>query len=194
MTRRAETIPADYFDALYAADPDPWHFRSSDYEREKYQATLDALSRPHYRQVFEVGCSIGVLTRQLAARCDALLAVDGSEIALAAARTANADLDNVRFERRMIPADFPSGRFDLILLSEVLYYLEPQDLARTATCCLDALLPDGEIILCHWLGETDYPLPGLRATEFFLDVALKRPLTHAVLRQETYRLDRLVAR
>ncbi|RYI86437.1 MAG: hypothetical protein EON47_22590, partial [Acetobacteraceae bacterium] len=79
------TLPATYFDALYAATPDPWAFASSDYEREKYAATLAALPRPHYARVLEIGCSIGVLTRMLAGRGDAVVALDVAETALAAA-------------------------------------------------------------------------------------------------------------
>ena len=35
-----------YFEQLYASDPDPWRFATSDYERDKYAATLDALPPP----------------------------------------------------------------------------------------------------------------------------------------------------
>ena len=193
MSRRRETIPADYFDALYRADPDPWRFKTSDYERDKYRATLAALTRPRYPRALEVGCAIGVLTRQLAGRCDRLLAIDGSPTALAAAEAECAGLDAVEFSCRTVPAGFPEGRFDLIVLSEVLYYLVPADLEIVATRCFDALRPGGEIILCHWLGETDYPLTGDAASELFGAAALKRPLARQRLADETYRLERLQA-
>ena len=32
-----------YFERLYARDPDPWRFATSEYERDKYAATLAAL-------------------------------------------------------------------------------------------------------------------------------------------------------
>ncbi|MFC7609312.1 SAM-dependent methyltransferase [Teichococcus aestuarii] len=70
MTHPTGSLPAAYFEALYAADPDPWRFRDSAYEAGKYAATLAALERPRYGRVLEVGCSIGVLTKQLAGRCD----------------------------------------------------------------------------------------------------------------------------
>lgn len=193
MSRRRETIPADYFDALYRSDPDPWGFRTSAYEQEKYEATLAALSRPRYGRALEVGCAIGVLTRQLAARCDRLLAIDGSETALAAARIECDGIAAVDFACGTVPADFPAGGFDLIVLSEVLYYLVPADLEAVAARCLGALQPDGEVILCHWLGETDYPLTGEAASDLFVSAALKRPLVHRRLVEATYRLERLQA-
>ena len=68
MTRRRVTIPGDYFEALYASSPDPWHFATSDYERRKYAKTLDAIGHVA-GEAFEIGCSIGIFTRALAARC-----------------------------------------------------------------------------------------------------------------------------
>jgi 2-polyprenyl-3-methyl-5-hydroxy-6-metoxy-1,4-benzoquinol methylase len=193
VSRREETIAADWFDALYRSDPDPWRFRTSDYERDKYKATLEALSRPHYEQALEVGCAIGVLTRQLAARCDRVLAIDGSETALDAARRECADAGNVTFACRMVPDGFPKGHYDLIVLSEVLYYLADQDLAIVATQCCDALLPGGEIVLCHWLGETDYPLTGRDASDGFAAVALRRSLERERLAEGDYLLERFRA-
>ncbi len=194
MTRRADTIAPDYFEAMYRADPDPWRFRTSDYEREKYAATLGALTRPRYGRALEIGCSIGVFTAALAPRCDALLAVDGSATALATARAAYAALTHVRFEDRIVPDAFPEGRFDLVVLSEVLYYLHPRDLGRVAAQCLEALEPGGDLVLCHWLGETDYPLTGQQATDLFVRAMPTPPFVHAVLRDATYRLDRLAYR
>ncbi len=191
MTRRTGTIAPTWFEGLYRADPDPWRFASSAYERDKYAATLGGLTRPRYGRALEVGCSIGVFTARLAPRCDALLAIDGSATALAAAAKACADAPHVRFEERIVPDGFPDGDFDLIVLSEVLYYLHAADLDRVAERCAAALNPGGDLLLCHWLGETDYPLTGLEATERFVAAALRPPLVHAVLHDATYRLDRL---
>ena len=52
-----------YFEQLYSRDPDPCRFATSEYERSKYAATLAAVPGQH-QSCFEVGCSIGVLTRQ----------------------------------------------------------------------------------------------------------------------------------
>ncbi|MFC7553283.1 class I SAM-dependent DNA methyltransferase [Pseudoroseomonas wenyumeiae] len=142
--------------------PRPWKFRSSPYEAAKYKATLAALPRARYGSVLEIGCSIGVLTRMLAPRCDRLLALDGSARALADARRHCAGLAQVSFAQREIPRQWPRGRHDLILFSEVLYYLDEEDLARTATLALRALRPGGEVLLVHWTGTTDYPFRAMR--------------------------------
>ena len=60
MTRRTRSIEPAYFEALYRESADPWHFETSDYERAKYSATLDACGPWRRGRILEVGCSIGV--------------------------------------------------------------------------------------------------------------------------------------
>ncbi|ABD08793.1 NodS [Rhodopseudomonas palustris HaA2] len=189
MSRKTATIPPDYFEQKYIADIDPWRFRSSAYEREKYQSTIEALGRSRYDRGLEVGCSIGVLTGLLAPRCDTLLAIDASPTAITAARETQPP--NVTFAVATLPNDFPPGDFDLIVLSEVLYYFDSDDLQRVAALSVKALRPGGQIIMCHWLGETDYPLTGQAASDQFADAVAVRLPARAIVRDATYRLERL---
>lgn len=191
MSRKTETIPPEYFEEKYRGDIDPWQFRSSDYEREKYRATIGALSHPRYAHALEVGCSIGIFTALLAQRCDLVTAIDASATAIAAARETG--IPNATFDVRMLPRDFPAGQYDLIVLSEVMYYFVEADLKKVAAQCMEALTPDGEIVLCHWLGETNYPLTGEAASELFADAVALRLPKRALLRDEVYRLERFAA-
>jgi SAM-dependent methyltransferase len=191
------TLPPEYFDHVYQANRDPWNFETSPYEREKYAATLAALPRPHYAEAFEIGCSLGVLTAQLAPRCGHLLAVDVSEAALAQARARCAELPQVEIRLMQVPNEFPSQSFDLILLSEVGYYWSPDDLARATEKLIAALLPGGQLLLVHWTPPVhDYPLTGDDVHEFFLTKSeAEGPLRHlAGQRREQYRLDLLEKR
>lgn len=141
-----------FFDELYAGDPDPWGFATSEYEAAKYDATIAALEGRRYPRGLEIGCSIGILTERLSQHVDDLLAVDVSTAALAQARARN---PHVRVERREIPEEFPDGRFDLIVCSEVLYYLDGPAFAST----LDHL--HGTVLAVHWRHPTQrYPLRG----------------------------------
>ncbi len=186
MSRRTQSIEPDYFEALYAADPDPWRFATSDYERDKYAATLAALPPRQFAAGLEVGCSIGILTRQLAARCAALLSLDVAEAALARARER---CPGVAFERRAVPGEWPPGRFDLIVLSEVLYYLDEADIRKTVAHATTALEPGGCILAVHYLGETDYPSTGDQAAEWLIDASGLSPAFQ--VRGPGYRIDRL---
>jgi cyclopropane fatty-acyl-phospholipid synthase-like methyltransferase len=169
MSGRRPTLRPEYFDTLYAADLDPWKFATSPYERGKYTLTLDAMPQPRYRSALEVGCSIGILTRSLASRCDAVVAIDAAQIPLAEARRRCADLPGVRFERMFVPEQWPDGAFDLILLSEVIYYLSHNDVGRLAARVANSLAKGGSVILVHWTGPTNYPLSGDEAAALFIE-------------------------
>jgi cyclopropane fatty-acyl-phospholipid synthase-like methyltransferase len=168
MTRRTSTLNPAYFEAIYSCDADPWRFTSSPYERAKYALTLSALPKPHYKSALEVGCSIGVLSREISSRCESLLSTDAAEAPLLEARRLCADLQNIRFERMFAPSQWPDGRFDLIVLSEIIYFLDAVDVAELAKRVKNSLSPGCDIVLVHWLGRTDYPLTGDEASELFI--------------------------
>jgi SAM-dependent methyltransferase len=144
-----------YFDALYERSDDPWSFETSAYERDKYDRTIASLGGRRYESALEIGCSVGVLTADLATVTQALLATDVSEKALARARARNRRNANVRFERRVLPGDFPPGAFDLIVLSEVGYYWSDADLDLARDRFAGALVPGGDLALVHFLPKVD---------------------------------------
>jgi SAM-dependent methyltransferase len=181
-----------YFEQMYATDPDPFQYATSPYEKRKYAATIAALPRARFRRGFEPGCSIGVLTQKLAARCARLLAVDISDTSLAAARKRCRDMRNVRFRRMLVPDEWPVETFDLIVLSEVLYYQSAPDQRRTVNRTLRSLRVDGVVVLVHWLGETGTARSGDQAANQFIRQARRRLRVVSRKRNPGYRLDILV--
>ncbi|MEZ4523933.1 MAG: SAM-dependent methyltransferase [Thermomicrobiales bacterium] len=145
----------DYFEEIYKEGPDPWGFEQDDYELDKYRATIRALSRERYHSAFEIGCSVGVLTEQLAARCDLLLAVDIVEAPLERARERCRDLSGVRFARMQVPHEFPEETFDLIVLSEVAYYWSSADVELAVDLSIQRLNLRGQLLLVHWRPEIE---------------------------------------
>jgi trans-aconitate methyltransferase len=182
-------ITPAYFDQLYAADPDPWRFATSAYERAKYLVTLAALPARRFASGLEVGCSIGVLTRLLAAQCDRLLGVDVSAAPLVQARRSCADLRHVNFRQARVPVEWPAGRFDLIVLSEVLYFLSPAQIAATARRLEGCLLPGAAVVAVNWLGDTDTECDGDAAAELMIAATRGRLTRRLQLRMPRYRLD-----
>lgn len=151
------TLPPAYFDDHYADNPDPWGFEERWYEQRKYALTLAALPRPHYRRGFEAGCSNGVLTEQLASRCDQLIACDVAAAAVSTARRRVAGPD-VDVRQASIPTQWPEGSFDLIVLSEVGYYLDVGDLTTLGSHVGSSMTEGGHLIAVHWKPQVpDYP-------------------------------------
>ena len=178
-----------HFDRLYAGDPDPWQFATSEYERDKYAATLAALPRPRYARCFEVGCSIGVFTQQLTAHCDEILGVDVADAALRQAEARCAGLPGVTFANMVLPGTWPDGGFDLVIFSEVLYYLGIPGLQDSARRTVDCLQPGGAVILVNWRGPTDGACTGEEAADLFTAACAPKLRTTKLVRAEKYRLD-----
>jgi trans-aconitate methyltransferase len=138
-----------YFNAIYQNE-DPFAYRTRWYEARKRALTLASLPQEHYLRAWELGCSNGVLTAALAPRCARLLATDVSEEAVTAARRTLAGHPHVTVERAHHPQDWPDGRFDLIVVSELGYYLDPAQMQAMAARLVASLDPQGVLIACHW--------------------------------------------
>lgn len=159
MTTSSRPLRLDdsYFERVYARSSDPWGFETRWYEKRKYALTLAALPRPRYRRAFEPGCAGGVLTAELSTRCDALVAFEPVPRIASRARE-RAPAADVRVGA--LPEDWPEGRFDLVVASEVLYYVEPEGFFTLSANLEASLEPGGHLVAVHWRLETDYPMRG----------------------------------
>ncbi len=141
-----------YFDELYGASDDPYSVRTRWYEQRKRALLMAALPNPRYRRAFEPGCGVGELTVELAGRCDTVLASDFSEQAVRVTRQRTGDMAHVQVERQTLPADWPRHvlSFDLIVLSELAYFLDESRVQELARCCGRSLVADGTLVACDW--------------------------------------------
>ena len=187
--RKLASLDTAYFDGLYAAKSDPWDFASSDYEAKKYDATIAALASERASRALEVGCSIGILTRRLAKLCDALLATEVSLAALDQAKSLCADLSNIDFRMVSGASQGFDGAYDLIVLSEVVYYWDDDDLDLVAGGIRRTLAPGGRILLVHYVLETDYPKSGDDAVAALGDRLGAFVSSEITRRDAAYRLD-----
>ena len=188
--RRTETIEASYFDELFRDNPDPWRFRTSRYEASKYCATLAALSGRRYGNALEVGCANGVFTRKLAACCQTLTAVDISVEAIAIARHECQGTDHVSFKATdFLSNPFPATSFDLMVLSEVVYYWSDAAIVQAANILSQCRRAGGSLLLVHWTGPTDYPQSGDEAVLKLQDQLGGLVQTIRSDRHRAYRLD-----
>jgi len=185
MTRTVLSLEA--FEARYSGGEDPWSFATDPYELERYETTLASLQRPMYETVYEPGCSIGVLTTRLAAISRRVIATDFAPSAIAQAKARCRQLPNVEFLCEDLRTFIPAEPLDLIVFSEIGYYFSTNELAKLAVDLAGALVPHGEFIAVHWLGNSDdHVLHGNRVHETLRE---SLPLTPA--RAEFHRGFRL---
>ncbi|WP_397453312.1 SAM-dependent methyltransferase [Pseudomonas sp. NA-150] len=145
------SLSPEYFEHMFNASDDPWSFRTRWYEKRKRELTLASLPHQRYQRVFEPACANGELSALLAGRCDSLLCQDLNQTAVKLARSRLREYGNVRVEHGRIPEDWPTGRFDLIVLSEVGYFLNAAEWQQVIEQTLLSLSPEGGIMACHWL-------------------------------------------
>lgn len=140
-----------YFDALYALNQgDPWHYEQRWYEQRKRQICKALLPKLHFESAIEIGCSNGMLSQELAPHTGELICLDANTTAIQLAQQRLQDYSHVSFVQGIVPEDLPERKFQLIVLSEVLYYLDQAALEKLTHWLQHALDAEGCILACHW--------------------------------------------
>lgn len=147
---------SQYFEAMYEESDDPWDYANRWYEKRKRQICMSVLPKMSFEHALEIGCANGFLSELLAKRCQKLLCIDANPKAIQLAKQRLENADHVEFKQQRIPNEFPIGSFDLIVVSEILYYLSKSEV----TACLEKiktlLSKEGVVLSCHWR----YPIEG----------------------------------
>lgn len=142
------------FETRYRRESDPWGYTTSAYERDKYRATLDACGWPavgeRWNSALELGSSIGVFSALLAPRCRSLVTIDAAPTAVDDARRRLGDQPTVTALVGHIPREIPRRTYDLVVASEILYYLEPPDLDMTLDVLCRCTRPGARLVAVHW--------------------------------------------
>jgi SAM-dependent methyltransferase len=146
-------VSAAAFEARYRRNADPWRTLSDPGELAKLEHALALCGPGPFASALELGCGIGGLTARLAPRSRRLLALDGAPTAIAATAERLAPLPGARAVVADLPDGLPDGRFDLVVASEVLYYLAPAELDAAIGRLRGALVPGGRIVAVHWTGR-----------------------------------------
>jgi SAM-dependent methyltransferase len=188
---RDQKTSAEFFEAKYKDKSDPWDFAHSEYELQRYDATIAALSHHRYARAFEPGCSVGVLTERLAGLCDEVEAIDFSSTAVAQAARRCVHLKGVDVRCISLPDRMPIKGADLVVLSEIGYYFTPEEWRALSTIIIDDLQPGATLLAVHWLGTSDDHCMNGEDVHEILAANKRLSLEHSE-RHPAFRLDRWV--
>ena len=139
---------------LFRREEDPYGYFSHPHELGKQALAETMLAGRRYARALEIGCAEGAFTRRLARLCGEVLAVDISPTALSRAREWLKDVGNVRFlQANARELDF-SPDWDLIVVSEFLYYIEKKplpagELDRFLSRLAGLVAPGGRVLVLH---------------------------------------------
>jgi SAM-dependent methyltransferase len=141
----------DALEQLHDEEADPWGVETRWYERRKRELVLAMLPRKAFDRALELGCSTGALAEALASRSHSVVAVDRSTTAVAAAGRRFQGVDHVQVVALDVPREWPEGGpYDLVVVSEVGYFMSPLGLENLVGRVADTLTLDGVVVLCHW--------------------------------------------
>ena len=183
-----DAVPADHFDTMFDESSDPWGYDDEPYERDRFARTAAALNDQRYEFALELGCANGALTEHLAPLCQQLLATDVSSSALAAAQRRVGTLANVILRQASLPRQVPDGEFDLIVASDMLYYLGLEGVVSLMGELDRRAAPGCRLLIASYLGETDTRLTGEMSSETAIAHLPRWRRTHAE-RTDRLRID-----
>lgn len=131
--------------------PDPWRLSTNPFELRRYQIMDGMLARAAAKGAargLEIGCAAGEFTERLVHHCASLHVVDVLPEALERCRKRIGAAPHVRYSVADISEPLPGDEvYDVVVLSEVTYYLGPRDAVRTAMEHVARLVaPGGSII------------------------------------------------
>jgi glycosyltransferase involved in cell wall biosynthesis/peptidoglycan/xylan/chitin deacetylase (PgdA/CDA1 family) len=146
-----------FFETLFSKNPDPWKY-THPYEQTKYEFTLSLLPPGQINNALELASAEGHFTAQLAPKVTNLIAADISKVALERTAERCKDFNHIRYQQLDIVKDELPGRFDLIVCSEVLYYVGGlTELQLVADKFAAALSLDGYLLMAHAHQIVDEP-------------------------------------
>jgi SAM-dependent methyltransferase len=177
----------EFFEDLWRQG-DYWQLETSPFDRLRYDRQLELLGDRRYERALEIGCGAGVFTRDLATLADEVVAIDISEAAIERARETGAP-PNVTFRVAdvMELAWEREGTFDLVVITETIYYMGWQhtffDVAWFAIGVHTATAPGGRLLSANTLIENGLLDPRLVRTyrDLFVEVG------YELEREETLR-------
>lgn len=130
-----------------------------------------------YDRCLDVGAGLGHYTEKAARLCQEVLAIDISSKAIVQAQERLSGLPNVQFAvRNLRDAEISWGKFDLIILAEVLYYLGderfPMEFRELLRRIANLLQEKGRILLVNYVspGRSQEKLEAY--TNAFVDAGL----------------------
>lgn len=186
-----EAPAASHFDAIYKRSPDPWDVRTSPYELGKRDAARALLGDARFEHALEAGCGEGCLAGDLLLHGQARRATGIDQAEEIVERARKSAPEGLRLVRGRLPDDLPEGPYDLVIFSELLYYLPERDLERLAALTRMQMVPGAAMLIVSYLGDTETPLDARAGADFF--IALFGPELQPVSRRsaERFRIDLL---
>lgn len=146
---RSRAISLAGFEDKFAANSDPWRTRSSAYERRKRDDLSHVVGPGRHGRVLEVAAGNGSNTPMLSCRALRLTVTEGTSSGVHLIRRVVQDEARIDVHQLDLAEHLPGRRYDMVVVSEVLYYLPDRTFSSFAGEVSRTLRPGGSLILAH---------------------------------------------
>jgi O-antigen/teichoic acid export membrane protein/2-polyprenyl-3-methyl-5-hydroxy-6-metoxy-1,4-benzoquinol methylase len=150
--RGSPSYVREQFESEFNRQRDPYGYDKEPRERERLERALRMLDTARgetsFQRALEIGCAEGAFTELLAPRCESLLAVDISSVALNRARQRQNWGEKVQFNETDVVKNSLRRGFDLVVAMSVLdSYYRPSAISEVRAKLVDSLLPGGYLLI-----------------------------------------------
>jgi 2-polyprenyl-3-methyl-5-hydroxy-6-metoxy-1,4-benzoquinol methylase len=165
-----------YFELKYLRG-NPYPVEIDPQEIEKFDRAFNCIKGRQYSSILEIGCGEGYFLEMYLLLSDRILATDISKLALKKAKERVGDKKNIEFRQFDIVRNNLDERFDLVICSEVLYYLTLDQLKSIIPKVFGYMKEDSNLLSIHArsLGDDASGVPykafGARTIHQFLESA-----------------------
>lgn len=140
---------------VFSRGRDPYQYNQNPYERSRLEGMAAALGDRSFKNALEVGSAEGVFTRELSRMAAKIIGLELSPVALARSRETFEGNTQISFVEADVRIWEPEGEglFDLIVLGDVLYYMDKpivrKEFERVFKRLVGWVEPNGLILLAH---------------------------------------------
>jgi SAM-dependent methyltransferase len=146
------------FDALYKDEDDPWSIGEATHDR--YDLYLELVNRwkRGSGSMLDIGCGQGAVLNRFEGSFERLVGIELSEVAIAKGRERFPRIEFRQGSADKLEAPFEAGaRFDAILYSDVICYLDEGGKNRSLAWIHDHLTPAGIALVAAWCPRRTVP-------------------------------------
>jgi len=147
-------------------EKDPWGYESNSFDKKRKNILLAEIPELDYKNVLDIGCGQGFITQDLPG--ENVIGVDISEKAIKFAQEKNSEVEFKAGSIFDLNTMFSSTKFDLIVITGVLYKQYIGQSNNLIYLIIDSLLNKNGVLLCvHIDGWYNSSFPYLKSKELF---------------------------
>jgi len=139
------------FEALYAGEADPWQIGAADSERYNRYYDLIAVQAASRRSILDIGCGLGAFLARFKGDFERLSGVELSQHAIQRGQDRFPFIDFHQGSAAHLAQSMDhAARFDAIIYSDVITYLDEADKRSSLQWIAEHLAPGGIALIAAW--------------------------------------------